>query len=48
MKLPDIKTRMSELGMEPMLGTPEELGARMVSEIKRWSAVIDKAGIPRR
>jgi tripartite-type tricarboxylate transporter receptor subunit TctC len=46
MKLPEVKTRMSELGMEPMLGTPEQLGERMSSEIKRWAVVIEKAGVP--
>ncbi|MEI8154792.1 MAG: tripartite tricarboxylate transporter substrate-binding protein [Hyphomicrobiales bacterium] len=46
MKLPDVKTRMSELGIEPMLGTPEQLGQQMSSEIKRWAVVIEKAGVP--
>ena len=46
MKLPEVKKRMSELGMEPMLGTPEQLGERMSSEIKRWAVVIEKAGVP--
>jgi tripartite-type tricarboxylate transporter receptor subunit TctC len=48
LKLPEVKARMSELGMEPLLGTPEQLGARMASEIKRWANVIEKAGIPRK
>ncbi len=48
LKLPEIKTRMSELGMEPLLGTSEQLGARMAFEIKRWATVIDKAGIPKK
>lgn len=48
LKMPEIKTRMADLGMEPMLGTPEQLGARMESEIKRWGMVIDKAGIPKK
>jgi hypothetical protein len=39
---------MTELGMEPLSGTPEQLRQRMLFEIKRWSAVIDKAGIPRK
>jgi tripartite-type tricarboxylate transporter receptor subunit TctC len=45
-KLPEVKARMSELGMDPLSGTPEQLGERMEFEIKRWAAVIDKAGIP--
>jgi tripartite-type tricarboxylate transporter receptor subunit TctC len=46
--LPEIKTRMTELGMEPLTGTPAQLGQRMDFEIKRWAIVIDKAGIPRK
>lgn len=48
MKLPEVKARMSELGMEPLSGTSEQLGERMQFEIKRWATVIDKAGIPRK
>lgn len=48
LKMPDIKARMADLGMEPMLGTPEQLGERMRSEIKRWAVVIEKAGIPKK
>jgi tripartite-type tricarboxylate transporter receptor subunit TctC len=44
----EVKKRMTELGMEPLSGTPEQLRQRMLFEIKRWSAVIDKAGIPRK
>jgi tripartite-type tricarboxylate transporter receptor subunit TctC len=48
LKLPDIKARMSQLGMEPLLGTPEQLGERMAFDIKRWGSVIEKAGVPRK
>ena len=48
LKLSEVKARMSEFGMEPLLGTPEQLGARMAFEIKRWAVVIEKAGIPRK
>jgi tripartite-type tricarboxylate transporter receptor subunit TctC len=47
MRMPDVKTRMSELGMEPLVGTPEQLAQRMAFEIKRWAVVIDRAGIPK-
>jgi tripartite-type tricarboxylate transporter receptor subunit TctC len=47
-KLPEIKSRMTELGMEPLSGTPEQLGQRMAFEIKRWANVIEKAGVPRK
>lgn len=48
MELPEIKTRMTDLGMEPLTGTPAQLSQRMDFEIKRWAIVIDKAGIPRK
>jgi tripartite-type tricarboxylate transporter receptor subunit TctC len=46
MKLPEVKARMAELGMDPLSGTPEQLGQRMDFEIKRWATVIERAGIP--
>jgi tripartite-type tricarboxylate transporter receptor subunit TctC len=45
--MPDVKARMAELGMEPMIGTPEQMRERMAHEIKKWAVVIDKAGIPK-
>lgn len=45
--MPDVKARMAELGMEPMISTPEQVGERMAHDIKKWAAVIEKAGIPK-
>jgi tripartite-type tricarboxylate transporter receptor subunit TctC len=45
--MPDIKARMAELGMEPMINTPEQVGERMANDIKKWAVVIEKAGIPK-
>ena len=36
----EIVSRLVELGVEPKPSTPEELGARMKSEITRWAKVI--------
>ena len=47
LKLPDVKERMAALGMEPMLGTPEQLHEGMKRDIEKWRVVIDKAGIPK-
>jgi len=33
--------------IEAKASTPEELKARLVDDIKKWSAVIEKAGIPK-
>jgi len=48
LKMPEIKARMADLGMEPLLGTPKQLGERMASEIKRWAVVIEKAHIQKK
>jgi tripartite-type tricarboxylate transporter receptor subunit TctC len=47
LKMPDIRTKMADFGMKPMILTPEQLAARMREDIKKWAAVIDKAGIPK-
>lgn len=44
---PDLKKRFSDFGIEAKASTPEELNARLKSDIAKWSAVIAKAGIPR-
>jgi len=46
LKLPEVKERMAALGMEPMLGTPQQLNERMKQDIEKWRVVIEKAGIP--
>jgi tripartite-type tricarboxylate transporter receptor subunit TctC len=45
--IPDIKTRFASLGIEAKASTPEELKSRMQSDIGKWSAVIERAGIPK-
>jgi putative tricarboxylic transport membrane protein len=47
LQLPDVKERMAALGMEPMLGTPEQLDERMRRDVEKWRVVIDQAGIPK-
>jgi tripartite-type tricarboxylate transporter receptor subunit TctC len=42
---PDVKERMSGLGMEVAGGTPEEFGALVKSDIAKWAKVIRDAGI---
>jgi tripartite-type tricarboxylate transporter receptor subunit TctC len=41
----ELKRRFIDLGLEPLPSTPEELGARMASEVARWARVIEEAGI---
>jgi tripartite-type tricarboxylate transporter receptor subunit TctC len=44
---PEVKKRLQDLGVEPRGSTPEQQAALLASEIKRWSAVIQQAGIPK-
>jgi tripartite-type tricarboxylate transporter receptor subunit TctC len=45
MKLPDVKARSGELGIEYIGGTPEEARAFMKSEMDKWSKVVRSAGL---
>jgi tripartite-type tricarboxylate transporter receptor subunit TctC len=45
LSLPDVKERLSALGFEPAVTTPEEFGARIRSEIVKWDKVVRAAGI---
>jgi tripartite-type tricarboxylate transporter receptor subunit TctC len=44
---PDVKKRLLELGIEAKASTPEEITARLKSDIDKWKKVIEKAGIPK-
>ena len=43
--VPDVKEKMSGLGMDIAGGTPEEFGALVKSDIAKWAKVIREAGI---
>ncbi len=43
----DIKARLLDLGIEARSETPAELTERLRSDIEKWRAVIEKAGIPK-
>lgn len=45
MVMPDVKKKLLDLGIEAKGSTPQELGDRLKSDIAKWSAVIEKAGI---
>jgi tripartite-type tricarboxylate transporter receptor subunit TctC len=45
--LPEVKQRALEFGIEAKGSTPEELGARLRSDIDKWSKVIERAGVPK-
>ena len=44
----DMQTRSAEMGMSMRASTPGEMTARMQADIRKWSAVIEKAGIAKR
>ncbi|MGJ7572397.1 Bug family tripartite tricarboxylate transporter substrate binding protein [Variovorax sp. RB2P76] len=44
---PEVKKRLQNLGVEPRGSTPQEQAQLLDSEIARWSAVIQRAGIPK-
>ena len=41
----DVKRRLIELGIEARASTPQEISARLRSDIDKWQQVIEKAGI---
>jgi tripartite-type tricarboxylate transporter receptor subunit TctC len=41
----EVKRRLIELGIEARASTPEEISARLKSDIAKWRQVIEKAGI---
>jgi tripartite-type tricarboxylate transporter receptor subunit TctC len=48
MALPEVKKRILDLGTEPRASTPKEILARLQSDIKKWSDVIEHAKIEKR
>jgi tripartite-type tricarboxylate transporter receptor subunit TctC len=43
-KLPDVQERMKTLGLDAILGSPEELSRYQASEIAKWAKVIKESG----
>jgi tripartite-type tricarboxylate transporter receptor subunit TctC len=48
MAMPDVKEQFAKVGVVAQAGTPAELLARLTSDIKKWTEVVDKAGIPKK
>ena len=47
LKLPDVQQKALQFGLDARGTTPEEMQARLVADIAKWAAVIEKAGIER-
>jgi len=45
---PALKAQFEKVGVEAHASTPAELESRLTGDIKKWNAVIDKAGIARK
>jgi tripartite-type tricarboxylate transporter receptor subunit TctC len=45
---PEIKAAFEKVGVEAHASSPAELMERLTSDIKKWNAVVDKAGIERK
>jgi putative tricarboxylic transport membrane protein len=45
--IPELKQRYADLGIEAEASTPEQLKTRLESDIRKWAAVIERAGIPK-
>jgi tripartite-type tricarboxylate transporter receptor subunit TctC len=43
----NVKKRLIELGIEAKASTPQEISARLKSDIDKWQKVIEQAGIPK-
>jgi tripartite-type tricarboxylate transporter receptor subunit TctC len=43
--LPEVKQRYAELGIEAKASAPEDVKARLEADIKKWAALIERAGI---
>ena len=42
--LPEVRERLLGLGMQPVLGTPEEFTARQTADIAKWKKVVAESG----
>lgn len=46
--MPDVKAKFATLGVVTQASKPQELLARLKGDIKKWNAVIEAAGIPKK
>jgi tripartite-type tricarboxylate transporter receptor subunit TctC len=43
---PEVREKLSASGAEPVANSPEEFGAYVDAEVKKWERVVKQAGIP--
>ncbi|HYH41316.1 MAG TPA: tripartite tricarboxylate transporter substrate binding protein [Burkholderiales bacterium] len=44
-KTPEVRERLTNVGVDPGSSTPEELARLMVTDVKRWARVIERTGV---
>jgi tripartite-type tricarboxylate transporter receptor subunit TctC len=44
---PDVKKKLLDLGVDSRASTPEEIDSRLRNDVKKWTEVIARAGIPK-
>ena len=44
LKLPDVAKKLSDLGLEPVGSTPDELARYQQTEIAKWAKVVNESG----
>jgi Uncharacterized protein conserved in bacteria len=44
LKMPDVRTRLVQLGADPVGSTPDEFGAYMRAETAKWAKVVKASG----
>ena len=45
MALPDVNERISELGFNILMSSPQQFAAQIESEVEKWGKVVKAAGI---
>jgi tripartite-type tricarboxylate transporter receptor subunit TctC len=45
--MPEVKAKYADLGIEAKASSPDEMKARLASDITKWAAVVEKSGIPK-
>jgi tripartite-type tricarboxylate transporter receptor subunit TctC len=43
-KLPEVQDRLTTLGLDPVLSTPDELARYQATEIAKWAKVVKESG----
>ena len=46
-QVPAVQQRLQEMGGEARASTPEEMATMVAAEVKRWTGVVEAAGIPK-